>query len=99
MPSTKQKKIDCERAGLDLYGAVGEPSGEPAAPPPDRSRGARDLSEGQVETAIADAPLRRALSGLGEQQRGGLAGGLRGQLGGEPGQLPGAAAGPPAGRR
>jgi|SRR5664279_3102569 len=88
MPSTREKKIDCERAGLDLYGADGEPSGEPAAPPSDLSRSARGLSEEQLETAIADVRLRRALSGLDEQQRVELADGLLEQLGGEHGQLP-----------
>jgi putative transposase len=88
MSSTREKKIDCERAGLDLYGADGEPSGEPAAPPSGPSRSVQGLSEEQLETAIADVRLRRALSGLDEQQRVELVDGLLEQLGGEHGQLP-----------
>ena len=73
---------------LACMAPTGEPSGEPAAPPPGPSRSARDLSEEQLETAIADVRLRRALTGLDEQQRLALADGLLEQLGGEHGQLP-----------
>ena len=88
MPSIKEKEDQSRELFDDRYGAGGEPSGEPAAPPSGPSRSVQGLSGEQLETAIADVRLRRALSGLDEQQRVELVDGLLEQLGGEHGQLP-----------
>jgi putative transposase len=58
MPSTKEKKIDFQRAASDLYGAGGEPPGEPLAPP-SRSEQRLGLSQDRVDDAVDRARLRR----------------------------------------
>ncbi len=88
LPSTKEKKIVCERAGSGLYGADGEPSGEPAAPRAEAFRAAQALSEERVEEAVGRARLSRAISELDAAQRAELIDGLLEQVGGEHGGLP-----------
>jgi putative transposase len=60
MPSTKEKKIDFQSAASDLYGAGGEPLGEPTAPPlgSERQRGSQ-IKDRRVEDAVDRARLRR----------------------------------------
>src|SRR5438309_11793727 len=58
MPSTKEEKFSRSGAVSDLYGAGGEPAGEPPAPP-SSARRRRNLSRAQVEDAVDRATLRR----------------------------------------
>src|SRR5579875_2393306 len=57
MPSTTEKFSE-SATGLDRYGAGGEPSGEPPAPP-SGPRKRRQLSQPQVDDAVDRATLRR----------------------------------------
>ena len=56
MPLIKEKFLDSASV-CDPYGAGGEPSGEPSAPPPG-TRAARGLSEPRVDDAVDRARLR-----------------------------------------
>ena len=56
MPLTKEKFLD-SAIGPDLYGAGGEPSGEPLAPP-SRSRQRARFSQARVDDAVEHARLR-----------------------------------------
>jgi putative transposase len=68
MPSTQEKK-SFQRACPDLYGAGGEPLGEPPAPPPGIGTASRGLSEQLVEGALEGARLRTAIRDLPEDER------------------------------
>jgi putative transposase len=60
MPSIKEKFLD-PAIGPDLYGAGGEPLGEPSAPP-SRSRQRLGLDQAQVDDAVQRARLRRMVA-------------------------------------
>jgi putative transposase len=87
MPSTQEKKIISER-GFSTYGAGGEPPGEPPAPPSGIRQSRSGLSDVQVEEAIGQARLRRAIGELPEGQRAGLLEALLEQLSEGREQLP-----------
>ena len=59
MPSTQEKKIPFQRACSDLYGAGGEPPGEPPAPPLRSAEASRPLSEEVVEEALGRGPAEK----------------------------------------
>jgi putative transposase len=61
MPSTREKKIDFQRACSDLYGAGGEPLGEPPALP-SRSEQRRGVGQDRVDDAVERARLRRMVA-------------------------------------
>ena len=87
MPSSQEKKTSFERACSDLYGAGGEPLGEPPAPL--RSAEApRPLSEEVVEEALGRARLGRSVAGMTDEAREELIDGLLAQLGADRGELP-----------
>jgi putative transposase len=58
MPPTKEEKFSRSGVVSDLYGAGGEPPGEPTAPP-SSARGRSGLSPAQVDDAVDRARLRR----------------------------------------
>ena len=99
MPSTQQsqeKKKSFRRACPDLYGAGGEPLGEPTAPRRESFRAARPgseelvdavlgksrspISDELVETAIEQRRLRMAIRDMGEVERRELAEAVLGGL-------------------
>ena len=88
MPSTQQQKISFQRACSDLYGAGGEPPGEPPAPPLRSAEAARPLSEEVVDGALAQARLRRSVAGMTDDARETLIDALLDQLGAERDGLP-----------
>lgn len=88
MPSIQEKKNLCERDSLALYGAGGEPLGEPPAPPPGIGTASRGLSEELVEQALERARLRTAVGELSGDARERLVDGLLEQLSEQRGQLP-----------
>jgi putative transposase len=57
MPSTKEQYSSERAIDLSLYGAGGEPLGEPSAPPPSTRQRSR-LSQGRVDDAVDRATLR-----------------------------------------
>lgn len=87
MPSTQEKKIPFQRACSDLYGAGGEPPGEPAAPRLGVD-GARPVSEERVEEALEQARLRRSVAGMSDEAREELIEALLDQLRAERDELP-----------
>src|SRR3984957_3647087 len=58
MPSIKERKDQSGESFPDLYGAVGEPLGEPTAPP-SSSRQRSGLTQTRVDDAVDRARLRR----------------------------------------
>ena len=88
MPSTQEKKIPFRRACSDLYGAGGEPLGEPPAPAVRSARAARPLSEEVVEEALSQSRLRRSVAGMTDDARETLIDALLDQLKGERDELP-----------
>jgi putative transposase len=88
MPSTQEKKLSFERVPSDLYGAGGEPPGEPPAPPVRRAATARPLSPEVVEEALAQARLGRSVAGMSEQEREALIDALLDQLRADRDELP-----------
>src|SRR5205807_3358562 len=60
MPTTKEKNPLQRASGSQPYGAGGERSGEPPAPPPG-TRAARELSQAIVDDAADRARLRSML--------------------------------------
>ena len=87
MPSTQEKKFSFERACSDLYGAGGEPLGEPPAPL--RSAEApRPLSEEVVEDALGRARLGRSVAGMSDEGREELIDALLAQLSAGRDELP-----------
>ena len=69
MPSTQDKKFSFQRVRSDLYGAGGEPPGEPPAPPL-RSAGApRPLSQDLVDEALERARLGRSVADMSDEAR------------------------------
>jgi putative transposase len=80
MPSKTEKAKFSQPDFSDLYGAGGEPSGEPPAPPP-RTGNGWQLGEETVAEAVDQARLRRAIERLPDDQRHELVGGLLAQLG------------------
>jgi putative transposase len=86
MPTAQEKKDLFQRACSDLYGA-GEASAEPA-PPPGSGVAFRGLSGDQIEEALGQARLRRAVADLEPEQRSELLDGLLDQLGSEREGLP-----------
>jgi hypothetical protein len=81
MPSTQEKKIHCQSARSDLYGAGGEPPGEPPAPPLRSAEASRLLSEEVVEETLGRARLGRSVAGMSDREREELVDGLLDQLG------------------
>ena len=69
MPSTHQKKISLERACSDLYGAGGEPPGEPPAPPLRNAEAPWPLSQDLVDEALERARLGRSVVGMSDDAR------------------------------
>ena len=90
MPSIKEKKIVCGGAGSGLYGADGEPSGEPAAPRREVYREPQRLGLGEelVDETVGQWRLERAVAELDDEQRAELVDDLLAQMGDEHGQLP-----------
>ena len=88
MPSTKETNFFSQRDSLDLYGAGGEPLGEPAAPPLGSGGGSRGLSGELIEDAIGSSRLRRAVADLGDEQRADVVERLLEQLADGRGELP-----------
>ena len=88
MPSTQNKKFSFERACSDLYGAGGEPPGEPPAPPLRSAEASRTLSAEVVEQALGRARLGRSVADMSDQAREELIEALLDQLRGERGELP-----------
>src|SRR2546425_490055 len=88
MPSTKEKYFPIQRDSLDLYGAGGEPPGEPPAPPSRSGRTPRGLSAELVEDALGQARLRTAVGQLDDEQRARLVDGLVDELAGDRDGLP-----------
>ena len=88
MPSTHQKNISFERACSDLYGAGGEPLGEPPAPPLGSAEPVRPLSQELVEEALERARLRRSVADMSDDAREELIDALLDQLRGERDELP-----------
>jgi putative transposase len=88
MPSTQQKKISFQRACSDLYGAGGEPPGEPPAPPLRSAEAPRPLSEDVVEEALGRSRLGRSVAGMTDEAREALIDALLDQLRGERDELP-----------
>ena len=88
MPSTQQEKIPLQRACSDLYGAGGEPPGEPPALSLRSAEGARPLSEEVVDGAVAQARLRRSVAGMTDDAGETLIDALLDQLGAERDGLP-----------
>jgi putative transposase len=68
MPHIQEKKNVCQPDPA-LYGAGGEPLGEPPAPPPGFGTASRGLSEQLVEGALEQARLRTAVREMPEQER------------------------------
>jgi putative transposase len=79
MPST-QEKIPFQRACSDLYGAGGEPLGEPPAPRLGSAEAARPVSEEVVEEALGRARLRGSVAGMSGEKREELVDALLDQL-------------------
>jgi hypothetical protein len=69
MPSTTQDRIQFHCASSDLYGAGGEPLGEPPAPPSRSSQTSRGLSGELIEEALDRARLRSIVSELSQERR------------------------------
>jgi putative transposase len=88
MPSTQEKKFSFQRACSDLYGAGGEPPGEPPAPPLRSAEPSRLLSEEVLEEALGRARLGRSVAGMTDQERAELIDALFDQLGADRGELP-----------
>jgi len=87
MPSTQEKKFSFERACSDLYGAGGEPLGEPPAPL--RSAGPpRRLSGEVIEEALGRARMGRSVSGISDEKRSELIDALLEQLSAGRDELP-----------
>lgn len=80
MPSTREKKFDFQRVSSDLYGAGGEPLGEPPAPPPGLGENDSALGQERVEEAIERARLRETVGKLSDRERLELAERLAGEL-------------------
>ena len=68
MPST-QERISFQRACSDLYGAGGEPPGEPPAPSLRSPEPSRPLGEEVVEEAVGRARLGRSVAGMSDDAR------------------------------
>jgi integrase len=83
MPSIKEKKKLFERDSLALYGAGGEPLGEPPVPPLDLEASRSRLTEQRVEQAVEQGRLRATVKELAEVERRGLLEALLGELEGE----------------
>ena len=88
MPSTQEKKIPFQRACSDLYGAGGEPPGEPPVPPLRSAEASRALSADVVEEALGRARLGRSVAGMTDDARETLIDALLDQLGAERDGLP-----------
>ena len=69
MPSTQEQNIQFQRVSSDLYGAGGEPPGEPPAPRLGVESPRRGLSEEQIGEALEEARLRDAIGKLSDQER------------------------------
>jgi putative transposase len=87
MPSTHEE-IPFQRACSPLYGAGGEPLGEPPAPPPGNANAARPLSEEAVEEALGRARLRRSVAEMPGEKREDLIDAVLDQLGAGREELP-----------
>ena len=88
MPSTQEKKFSIERVSPDLYGAGGEPPGEPPAPPLRSAEASRPLSAELVEEALAKGRLGRSVAGMSGDAREELIDALLDQLSAGRGELP-----------
>jgi putative transposase len=88
MPSTQEKKIQCQSGPRDLYGVGGEPPGEPPAPPLRSAEPSRPLSEEAIQDALGRARLGRSVAGMSDEEREELIDALLDRLGAEREELP-----------